>query len=128
VRRNPDGGQPIAVTEGDIKSRKGNNKDFISRGATDCEFSFCVRDAQFDAGSVDAGQAALGYCSRECFEGQECPSFDESLDKSTSGNRLKCRALLLDKAVLDALYGSDGGLGVREPYFCSRGDSPDASM
>jgi hypothetical protein len=121
LKKNPDGGVPIAVTEAEIKSKKSGNKDFFAKGTVECEFLFCVRDAQFttDAGPNDP---AIGYCSRECLEGQTCPSYDESLDKSA--NKLNCRALLLDKEVL-----GDAGIGnIREPFFCARGDSPDASM
>lgn len=126
LRRNPDGGAPIAITEAEIKTKKGDNKDFIAKGTVECEFLFCVRDAQLntDAGPKDP---ALGYCSSECLENQICPSYDESLDKSA--NKLNCRALLLDKEVLQAVTLSDAGIGnIREPFFCARGQTPDASL
>lgn len=126
LRKNPDGGAPIAILESEIKSRMNGNKDFIAQGTVECEFLFCVRNAQLvtDAGPTDS---AVGYCSRECLQNQPCPSFDEALDKSA--NKLTCRPMLLDKEVLAALGRGDAGLGnIRDEFFCAQGQTPDAGL
>lgn len=126
LRKNPDGGVPIAILESEIKSKTNGNKEFIAQGTVECEFLFCVRDAQLvtDAGPTDS---AVGYCSRECLQNQPCPSWDESLDKSA--NRLTCRPMLLDKEVLAGLGRGDAGIGnIRDEFFCARGQTPDAGM
>lgn len=119
VKRNPDGGKVLPIAEREVRDSAGQNKDFIAVGSIECEDLICVRDSFFtsDAG-LDA--PADGYCSRQCVEGSQCPSFDEALDKGSTA--LRCRALLLDKETLAALSGGDGGFsGVRDPFFCARG-------
>ena len=125
VKRNPDGGKPLAILEGDVRSAQGANKDFIAVGSVECEDLICVRDSLFtsDAG---ANEAASGYCSRACVQGSQCPSYDENLDKGQKA--LSCRALLLSPETLAALAGGDAGFsGLRDPYFCARG-AGDAGM
>lgn len=124
VKRNPDGGRPLEILEGDVRNIKGADKDFISVGSVECEDLICVRDSLFgsDAG---AAEPAVGYCSRQCVQGSECPSFDEAFDKGSTA--LRCRALLLSAETLAALSAGDGGFtGVRDPYFCARGGAADA--
>ncbi len=127
VKRNPDGGEALPILEGEVLANKGHDKDFISIGTVDCDDLICVRDSHLvtDAGPFDP---AYGYCSRECLEGSVCPSYDSSLD--TSANKLNCRALLLDKETLAVIAGGDGGApgNVRDPFFCARGQTPDAGI
>jgi hypothetical protein len=128
VKRNPDGGDGVVpILEGEVKANAGHGKDFISIGTVDCDDLICVRDSllETDAGPFDP---AYGYCSRECLEGAVCPSYDSSLD--TTANKLNCRALLLDKETLAGLVGADGGSpgNVRDPFFCARGETPDAGI
>lgn len=126
VKRNPDGGKALPIAERDVRNAQGQNKDFIAVGSIECEDLICVRDSFF---SSDAGldAPADGYCSRQCVEGSQCPSFDEALDKGPTA--LRCRALLLDKETLAALSGGDGGFtGVRDPFFCARGAVTDGGM
>jgi hypothetical protein len=122
VKRNPDGGTPLPIREGDVRNAQGQNKDFIAIGSIECEDLICVRDSLFtsDAG-LDA--PAEGYCSRQCVQGSSCPSFDESYDKGAKA--LNCRALLLTPETLAALTSADGGgfAGVRVPNFCARGSA-----
>jgi hypothetical protein len=118
VKRNLDGGQPLPIAEADLKSKKANNKDFLSFGTVECEDLLCVRDADFQS---DAGptEAAFGYCSKACQVGAVCPSFDETLDKGSSA--LSCRALLLDAETLARLKETGGLPGnITDPYFCAR--------
>lgn len=125
VKRNPDGGKPLPILENEVRSAQGQNKDFIAVGSVECEDLICVRDSLFtsDAGP---GEPAAGYCSRACVQGSQCPSYDESLDKSAKA--LSCRALLLSPETLAALAGGDAGFsGLRDPYFCARG-AGDAGM
>ena len=124
VKRNPDGGQPLAITEADLKSKKANNKDFLSFGTVECEDLLCVRDAQFQ---VDAGptEPAFGYCSRACAVGSACPSYKEELDLGPEA--LSCRALLLDAETLARLKETGGLPGnITDPYFCAQGTAADA--
>lgn len=126
VKRNPDGGTPLPILEGEVRNAQGQNKDFIALGSLDCEDLICVRDSNFtsDAGPNDPAE---GYCSRQCVQGSTCPSFDENLDKGPKA--LSCRALLLSAETLAALGSGDGGFaGVRDPYFCARGTTPDGGM
>lgn len=121
VKRNPDGGRPIEILESDVRNIKGADKDFISVGSVECEDLICVRDSFFVSTAAD-GEPATGYCSRQCAQGAECPSYEESLDKGP--NALKCRALLLSAETLAALATDGGGFtGVRDPYFCARSRS-----
>jgi hypothetical protein len=119
VKRNPDGGKAIPIAEREVRDAQGQNKDFIAIGSIECEDLICVRDSYF---SSDAGldAPADGYCSRQCVEGSQCPSYDEALDKGPTA--LRCRALLLTKETLDALSGDGGFAGVRDPFFCARGN------
>lgn len=119
VKRNPDGGKALPIAEREVRDAQGQNKDFIAIGSIECEDLICVRDSYFtsDAG-LDA--PADGYCSRQCVEGTQCPSQDEAMDKGPTA--LRCRALLLTKETLDALSGDGGFVGVRDPYFCARGN------
>lgn len=129
VKRNPDGGSPLPVLEGDVKALTGFNKDFIAFGTVECEDLVCVRDSNFQSGTREAdggftpanpSDPAFGYCSRPCVEGSQCPSYDESLDRGPDA--LRCRALLLDKETLAALAAQGGSPGnVRDPFFCARG-------
>ncbi len=121
VKRNPDGGSPLNITEREVRNNAGMNKDFIAVGSVECEDLICVRDANF---SSDAGldDPATGYCSRACAEGAACPSYDEKFDKGPTA--LSCRALLLSAETLAVL--KDDFPGVRDPYFCAR--SPDGGM
>ncbi|MFO0597300.1 MAG: adventurous gliding motility lipoprotein CglC [Myxococcaceae bacterium] len=122
VKRNPDGGTPIAILEREVRNAQGANKDFIAVGSLDCEDLICVRDSNFASdGGLDG--PAEGYCSRQCVQGSSCPSYDENLDKGQKA--LKCRALLLSAETLAALTGDGGFTGVRDPYFCARGSTPD---
>ena len=124
VKRNPDGGTPMPILESEVRNASGQNKDFIAFGSIDCEDLICVRDANFvnDAGP---GDPATGYCSRQCVQDTKCPSYDEKLD--TGPKALNCRALLLSAETLAQLGTGDGGFaGIRDPYFCARGASPDA--
>jgi hypothetical protein len=126
VKRNPDGGTPLAILEGEVRNASGQNKDFIAVGSLDCEDLICVRDSLFtsDAG---ANEPALGYCSRACVQDSVCPSYDESLDRGPKA--LSCRALLLSAETLAALGTGDGGFaGIRDPFFCARGTGADAGM
>lgn len=125
VRRNPDGGQALALKESQVRDAQGQNKDFIAVGSIDCEDLICVRDS-FYASDAGADADAFGYCSRQCVEGSQCPSFDEKFDKGSTA--LRCRALLLDKETLAALAGDGGFTGVRDPFFCARGASADGGM
>ena len=122
IRRNPDGGKPLALLESDVQAQQGRNKDFIALGVVECEDLICVRDATFvsDAGSTGSAQ---GYCSASCEQGSTCPSFDPALDRGPL--RLNCRPLLLDSRSLGSLDAGDLG-SVRDPYFCARGQTPDA--
>lgn len=124
VKRNPDGGKPLAINERDVRNAQGANKDFIAIGSLDCEDLICVRDSAFtsDAGLDDPAE---GYCSRQCQSGSSCPSFDENLDRGQKA--LNCRALLLSAETLAELTSSDGGAfpGVRDPFFCARGGGGD---
>lgn len=124
VKRNPDGGTPLPILEGEVRNAQGANKDFIAIGSLDCEDLICVRDSAFASDSgVDA--PAEGYCSRQCVQGTTCPSYDENLDKGPKA--LNCRALLLSAETLAALSSDGGGFtGVRDPYFCARGALPDS--
>lgn len=119
VKRNPDGGTPVPIREGEVRNLSGQNKDFIAVGSLDCEDLICVRDSFFSSdAAVDA--PAEGYCSRQCPVGSECPSYDEAHDKGALA--LRCRALLLSAETLAALTAGDGGFyGVRDPNFCARG-------
>ncbi|MDP1827367.1 MAG: adventurous gliding motility lipoprotein CglC [Archangium sp.] len=119
VKRNPDGGIPLPLLEGEVRNAQGQNKDFIAIGSIECEDLICVRDSFFTSdASVDV--PAQGYCSRQCVPGTECPSFDPELDKGPKA--LRCRALLLSPETLAALTAGDGGFaGVRDPNFCARG-------
>ncbi len=124
VKRNPDGGTPVPILESEVRNAQGQNKDFIAFGSIDCEDLVCVRDSNFsnDAGP---GEPASGYCSRQCVQATTCPSYDENLDKGPKA--LSCRALLLSAETLAALQSGDGGFaGVRDPFFCARGSTPDA--
>lgn len=126
VRKNPDGGAPLKLTEDDVRSKTGNNKDFIAFGTVECEDLVCVRDATLvtDAGGSDS---AMGYCSRPCPQNSQCPSYDEALDEGPTA--LRCRALLLDAETLAAIAGDGGSFGgVRDPYFCARGGPRDAGQ
>jgi len=119
VKRNPDGGAPLTISESVVRANLSADKDFISFGTVECEDFVCVRDTNFQS---DAGpdEPAYGYCSRSCAAGNACPSFDSSLDDGP--DRLRCRALLLDAETLKQL--ADQGLNpgnVRDPYFCARG-------
>jgi hypothetical protein len=123
VRKDPDGGKPIPITEAQVRAKTGLNKDFIALGTVECEDYVCVRDSNYTSDAGDS-EPAKGYCSSRCIEGNKCLSYDEALDKGALA--LRCRALLLDKEVLASLIGDGGGLGnVREPYFCARGASAD---
>lgn len=124
VKRNPDGGTPVPLREGEVRSAQGQNKDFIAVGSLDCEDLVCVRDSLFSS-DASADSPAEGYCSRGCVSGQECPSFDPALDKSARA--LSCRALLLSAETLAALGRGDAGFsGIYDPYFCARRAAPDA--
>ncbi|MFT3709534.1 MAG: adventurous gliding motility lipoprotein CglC [Archangium sp.] len=126
VKRNPDGGPTLPILEREVRNAQGANKDFIALGSIDCEDLVCVRDSAFttDAGLDDPAQ---GYCSRACVAGSTCPSYDENLDRGQKA--LSCRALLLTQETLAALNGGDAGFaGVRDPYFCARGSTPDGGM
>jgi hypothetical protein len=122
VKRNPDGGVPLPITEGEVRNAQGQNKDFIAVGSVECEDLICVRDSNF---SNDAGttEAATGYCSKQCQADltNACPSFEESFDKGPKA--LSCRALLLSAETLAILNASDGGgfPGIRDSFFCARG-------
>jgi hypothetical protein len=124
VKRNPDGGRPLQITEGEVRNAQGSmssTKDFISVGSVQCEDLICVRDSDFQS---DAGmnEPASGYCSRACAQNSACPSFDEALD--TGPNALRCRALLLSAETLAAIRGDAGLPGIYDSYFCARG-TPD---
>lgn len=123
VKRNPDGGRPLNITEGEVRNAQGSmssTKDFISVGSVQCEDLICVRDSNFqtDAG---LGDPASGYCSRACAQNSACPSKDEALDKGP--NALRCRALLLSAETLAAIGGDAGLPGIRDTYFCARGSA-----
>ena len=125
-----DGGVSF-LTEGEVQeltsSGSESTRDFIAFGAVDCEDLVCVRDATFPRGT-DLAARAVGYCSRPCLEGAQCPSDDTGLDQRQD-TKLNCRPLLLDKSTLAALAQSglapDVG-NVKEPFFCARGSTPDA--
>ncbi len=140
VKRNPDGGRALPIREGEIKA--GANKDFISFGASDCDNLTCVRDSEFargDGGRLDGGlddddggtlgPIALGYCSDKCLQGSTCSSADPN-DDNDAKKRLNCRALLLDNETLNALCGAGQCLpgNIKSPYFCARGQIPDAGI
>ncbi len=122
IRPNPDGGKPLALLESEVQAAQGRNKDFIALGVVECEDLICVRDATFVSDAGASGKAQ-GYCSASCAQGSTCPSFDQSLDRGPA--RLNCRPLLLDARSLGTLDAGDLG-SVRDPYFCARGQTPDA--
>ena len=117
VKRNPDGGAPVPVREGEVRELQAQNKDFIALGSIDCEDLVCVRDAFFATDAAPETPAS-GYCSRQCVPGAQCPSADQGL------TALHCRALLLSAETLGDLAGDGGFPGVHDPYFCARG-APD---
>ncbi len=135
VKKNPDGGRAIIILESEIKSAA--NKDFISFGSTDCENLTCVRDSNFnpDSGVSDGGVVAVndggnafafGYCSNVCEQGSTCSAADPN-DDNDARRRLNCRALLLDQETLSALCASGACIqGIKSPFFCARGSSPDS--
>jgi hypothetical protein len=127
VKRNPDGGRPLSITEAEVRNAQGgtsSTKDFISVGSVECEDLICVRDSNFKSTATDTDPAS-GYCSRACAQGSTCPSFDETLDKGPDA--LRCRALLLSAETLAAISGDAGLPGIRDTYFCARG-SADGGM
>ena len=125
VKRNPDGGTPVNLREGEVRNAQAQNKDFIAVGSLDCDDLICVRDSFF-ASDAGADAPAEGYCSRQCVLDSLCPSYDETLDKGPKA--LRCRALLLSPETLAALSGGDSGFaGIRDPNFCARG-SGDGGM
>lgn len=135
VKKLPDGGT-APILEGDIKEAA--NKDFISLGSVQCEDFVCVRDADFprpglDGGNFDPTKEARGYCSRPCIQGAQCPA-ENAADDEKADKRLTCRALLLDEATLSAICSTDPAKckqyfgETKSPYFCARGNSPDAGM
>jgi hypothetical protein len=120
VRKNPDGGTAIPITEDRITP----GADFISFGAVECEDLVCVRDlnAPLQGGNV----AASGGCSTPCVEGNDatCDTGDDAVDKSA--NRFVCRSLLLDTATLAALREQNPAEFQRyfgdttSPFFCAK--------
>lgn len=123
VKRNPDGGTPLNLREGEVRNAQGQNKDFIAVGTLDCEDLVCVRDSFFTS-DASADAPAEGYCSRACVLDKPCPSYDEALDKGPTA--LTCRALLLSPETLAALARGDGGFaGIYDPNFCARGTGGD---
>ena len=134
IKRNPDGGAPLTITEADVQAKvtegsAGINKDVVSFGAVECEDLVCVRDAEFKPNRADAQEntmpvaadaPAYGYCSKACVPGSLCPSHDSSLDDGP--HKLRCRSLILDAETLKNL--ADQGLSpgnTKDPYFCARG-------
>ena len=139
VKRNPDGGAPVPVREGEVRELQAQNKDFIALGSIDCEDLVCVRDSEFPVpdGGFDPAADALGYCSKRCLPGDACPSGVPAEDTDAK-KRLICRPLLLDaetlallcngspedKAKCKAYFGNTS-----KPDFCARGGViPDAGI
>ncbi len=123
VRKNPDGGKPIPIKEGDIRA----GRDFVSFGATGCEDLTCVRDLTYPPKPDKPNDDATGYCSRQCAEGTTCQSADKNVV-------LNCRALILDSVTLQALCQDNPDKcrtyfgTVTSPYFCAQGSVIDAGM
>ncbi len=109
----------MEIRQLEIAGVVGNNKDFISTGAVECDDLYCVRDSNMpferDQNGVITDVVAFGYCSRHCRQNEACPSSDSSKDKGVT--KLVCRALLLDVETLANAELS----GVTDPYFCARG-------
>ncbi len=122
------------LTEKEVRARSvtasNATRDFLAFGSLDCDDLLCVRDATYvtDAGDNDV---AYGYCSNPCDVGAACPSFDAELDKR-GDTRLNCRPLLLDEETLAAINMDAQARkvlnNVKSPFFCARGNSPDAGM
>lgn len=111
----------VNLTEGEVRAAQGANKDFISNGSIDCEDLICVRDSYYPLeADFDAGATAYGYCSKQCQQGTTCDSFDSDLDRGPKA--MSCRALFLSQETL-ALLGDAGFPGIRDPYFCARGQA-----
>jgi len=128
VRRLPDGGTGF-ITEREVQEKKGTTKDFVSFGAVECDDLVCVRDATFP-NSTNLDGPAGGYCSAACSPGSACLSEKPEMDDDAT-TKLNCRPLLLDEATLGELCTTDPSAcidigGVRSPYFCARGENPDA--
>lgn len=131
VKRNPDGGNPISMREGEIPDG-GRNTDFISFGATECEDLVCVRDGNLPL-SGRPETTAVGYCSRSCVPTSSigCPAKDSHDDKDPT-KKLSCRSLLLDEQTLAFLRTNDPSKYHQyfgestSPFFCARTAGGDA--
>jgi hypothetical protein len=92
VRRDPAGGAPVAVTEGELPLAQA---DYLSFGAAPCT-EVCVRGANA-VRTGDNSAPAGGHCSRACSgEGSgDCPT------------GFSCRAMLLDVPTMQALCSTE---------------------
>ncbi len=123
VRKNPDGGKPVALQEKDIKA----GRDYVSFGYTGCEDLTCVRSLTTPLNLAEPDAPAAGRCSRQCVEGTTCPS-------NVKNVTLSCRALILDEVTLQAFCAANPDKcrsyfgAVTSPYFCAADAPPDAGM
>ncbi len=119
-KKTADGGV-VLITEGELQESLtgggSSTRDFIAKGAVECDDFWCVRDSSFPKGT-DMAAPAFGYCSQLCQQGLECLSDDPALDLNAK-TRMSCRVLLLNKEVLAQLPE----LGAKEPYLCARGQA-----
>jgi hypothetical protein len=135
VKGAPDGGT-TPVLPGDITQP--GTTDIITFGASDCEDQVCVLDEE----AVPAALAAAGttgpitgYCTTSCAPGTSTCSQQYNNLQNTAGDKMSCRALVLDSAALAALCG-DGGSpalcaqlgGGSTPYYCARGKDVNAIL
>ena len=114
LKRNPDGGFALSVTEADLP---GIRADYISLGSPVCNEA-CVRDA--DAAKTGSPQAvAQAYCSKSCGSDSDCKE---------GGTGYTCRSLLLDQDTLNAICDRDPVTcralgGADRPLYCARGSA-----
>lgn len=114
-------------------------QEYISFGAVECEHWACVRDADFDAGNVEPGDPAQGYCSAPCIPQDgaalpgtgTCVPADAADEDPESPNFLTCRSVSIDPELL-ALYREADPEGYRRnfgdsttPFYCARGNGPE---
>jgi|GEM_PF-1285153 len=91
-------------------------RDFISLGAPDCEDLACIRDSQFNPGSVSDSSDAYGYCAIRCAnEGSSCKA-------SNSKTKYTCRQLMLDPETWEQACKADASncIDISSTLFCAR--------
>lgn len=119
VRRDPQGGAPVAITEGELPLTRA---DYVSFGAPGCT-EVCVRGADAQR-TGDNAAAAAGHCSRGCSsEGAsgDCPA------------GFSCRAMLLDRPTMQALCSTEPARcrqfgGEPWPLYCVRVSAAEVSQ